>query len=291
MLSRLRAAHGSAAASDRRIREEALRHAGAPAIYGPVMSKRKQPRAFAPVPIGRSDGPYWIHGLHAVRAALGNPERRRLRVLATDPALIAGSPEGGPALEVVKREELDRILPGSVHQGIALLTMALPEPDFEEAAEPVPGQPNRIVVLDQVTDPRNVGAVLRSAAAFAARCVVLTHRHAPSEAGALAKAASGGLEVTPLVRVSNLARALDRLGALGYWRIGFDAEARDTLPEVDLAGNVALVLGAEGEGLRRLTGERCDRLVRLPMASGGVVDSLNVAAAAAIALYAAYNAG
>jgi len=255
------------------------------------MTKRKQPRAFAPVPIGRSDGPYWIYGLHAVRAALANPERRRLRVLSIDPELLAGSPEGGPALEVVRREELDRILPGSVHQGAALLTMALPEPDLDDVAEPVPGRGNRIVVLDQVTDPRNVGAVLRSAAAFDARCVVVTHRHAPSEAGALAKAASGGLEVTPLVRVPNLARALDRLGELGYWRIGFDAEARETFPEVDLAGNVALVLGAEGEGLRRLTGERCDRLVRLPMATGGVVDSLNVAAAAAIALYAAYNAG
>ncbi len=253
------------------------------------MTKRKQPRAFSPDPAGRSDGPYWLYGLHAVRAALANPERRRLRVLVSDPELIAGSPDGGPAHEVVRREELDRILPDRVHQGAALLTMPLPETDFEDAALPLPDRTNRVVVLDQVTDPRNVGAVLRSAAAFEARCVVLTHRHAPSEAGALAKAASGGLETTPLVRVTNLARTLDRLGELGYWRIGFDSNAPEALPDVDLKGPVALVLGAEGEGLRRLTAERCDRLVRLPMGSGPV-DSLNVAAAAAIALYAAYNA-
>lgn len=254
------------------------------------MTKRKQPRAFSPDPAGRSDGPYWLYGLHAVRAALANPERRRLRVLVSDPELVAGSPGGGPALEVVRREELDRILPDRVHQGAALLTMPLPEADFEDAALPLPGRTNRVVVLDQVTDPRNVGAVLRSAAAFEARCVVLTHRHAPAEAGALAKAASGGLETTPLVRVTNLARTLERLGELGYWRIGFDSGAAEALPGVDMKGDMALVLGAEGEGLRRLTAERCDRLVRLPMGSGPV-DSLNVAAAAAIALYAAYNAG
>lgn len=253
------------------------------------MSKRKQPRAFSPAPAGRSDGPYWIYGLHAVRAALANPERRRLRVLATDPELLGAASGGGPLVEVVRRDELDRILPDAVHQGTALLTMPLAEPDLADAAAPVPEARNLVVVLDQVTDPRNVGAILRSAAAFEARCLVLTHRHAPSEAGALAKAASGALETTPVVRVPNLARALDRLAELGYWRIGFDAEARETLPEVDLAGNMALVLGAEGEGLRRLTAEHCDRLVRLPMGSGRV-ESLNVSAAAAIALYAAYNA-
>ena len=147
----------------------------------------------------------------------------------------------------------------------------------------------RLVVLDRVSDPRNIGAILRSAAAFAADALVLTHRHAPPESAALAKAASGALEAVPIVRVANLAQALEEMARAGFWRIGLDASAATALPEADLSGDVALVLGAEGRGLRRLTAERCDVLARLPMA--GAMASLNVSAAAAIALFLSYRAG
>ncbi|MDP6816354.1 MAG: RNA methyltransferase, partial [Alphaproteobacteria bacterium] len=146
-----------------------------------------------------------------------------------------------------------------------------------------------VLVLDRVSDPRNVGAIMRSAAAFGVRGLVLQDRHAPAESGALAKAASGALETVPLVRVNNLARALDQLADLGFWRYGLAAGAGQPLPAADLSGKVALVLGAEGSGLRRLTAQHCDHLVHLPMAPG--MASLNVSAAAAIALFLVRQAG
>ncbi len=168
---------------------------------------------------------------------------------------------------------------GAVHQGIAILADPLPDLDIADLADA-----KLVVVLDQVTDPHNVGAVLRSAAAFGADALVLTERHGPAELGVLAKAASGGLEQVALVRVKNLARALDQLGELGFFRLGLDSEHAEALETFRAGRKTAIVLGAEGKGLRRLTREKCDLLVRLDVP--GAIKSLNVSNAAAVALYA-----
>lgn len=224
-------------------------------------------------------------------AALANPERRCYRLVATAEAERALGPRlaaltrPGLACEILDRVALDRLLPGAVHQGVALEAQALEEPLLDDVLRAAEGRAAAVlVVLDQVTDPHNVGAILRSAAAFGALGVVLTERHAPAASATLAKAASGAFETTPLVRVTNLARALEEIKAAGFWCAGLDGAAPMTLAEAKLDGRVALVLGAEGEGLRRLTRERCDLLVRIPMAPGTIA-SLNVSNAAAVALY------
>lgn len=231
----------------------------------------------------RHDGP-WLYGRHAVLAALANPRRRCRRLLATAEAQREGLPPSpGIATETVTRHELDRLLPDAVHQGLALLAEPLPEPGLEDALKEAPGRP--VLVLDQVSDPRNVGAILRSAAAFGAACVIVQERHAPQATGALAKAASGALEIVPLLRETNIARTLDALKSQGYWCIGLDAAVPTTLARAkpEESRPVALVLGAEGMGLRRLVAERCDALARLPITKA--VESLNVSNAAAVALY------
>lgn len=189
-----------------------------------------------------------------------------------------------PQPEIVDKSRLDALLPPqAVHQGIALQVEPLEDPGIESHRSAGEGR-EIVVLLDQVTDPRNIGAVIRSAAAFGARAVVLPDRHSPEATGALAKAASGGLEVLPLIRVTNLARALDQLAEYGFWRVGLEMETDKTLAQaVSGIRRVALVLGAEDEGLRRLTREKCDFLAKLPMT--GAVESLNVSAAAAVALY------
>jgi len=220
----------------------------------------------------------WIWGRHAVTAALANPQRSNRRLLALEP--IA---EGA---EVVDRETMAQILPeGSVHQGLALLTEPLADPGLESLCETAATRDRAaIVVLDQVQDPQNVGAVLRSAAALGAIGMVLPDRHAPRETGVLAKAASGALESVPVARVTNLARALIQLKAAGLWAVGLDGSGEMALSPTALPDRVCLVLGAEGRGLRRLTMESCDILVRIAMT--GSIASLNVSAAAAIALHA-----
>lgn len=239
----------------------------------------------------------WLFGRHAVLAALANPERmfRRI-VLAADSreeteaalrACIAARPDGPPppAPERLPREDLQHLLPpGAVHQGMAALAAPLPEPDIETLLNDLAQCPSAVlVILDQVTDPQNVGAILRSASAFGADGVIMTDRHAPPPSGALAKAASGGLEHVPLCRVVNLVRTLEHLKQAGFWLAGLDGAAETNLAGAGLSGRIGLVLGAEGAGLRRLTREHCDYLVRLPMHPR--MESLNVSAAAAVALY------
>ena len=228
-------------------------------------------------------GPYWLYGHHALTAALANPERKILRLAH------AGADEvptvEGHEWERVPRDILESWLPpGAVHQGLAARVHPLPHHGIEDVIAAAEGAEHaRLMILDQVTDPQNVGAILRSAAAFGALAVILTERHAAPESGALAKAASGALEHVPLVRVANLARAIELLKKGGFWIAGLAAEAAQTLAEAKLTGKIGLALGAEGPGLRRLTREHCDLLVRLP--TGGPIDHLNVSNAAAVALY------
>jgi 23S rRNA (guanosine2251-2'-O)-methyltransferase len=221
-----------------------------------------------------------------VAAALANPARRLRRLLVTRDAereLAEVVPNPWRITpELVERDRFTAILPpDAVHQGAALLVDPLPTLDLERVVE---GSSGPVLVLDQVTDPRNVGAILRSAAAFGAAAIVLQDRHAPQETGSLARAASGALEVVPILREVNLSRAIQALKKAGLWVVGLEAAGPITLAQSGLQGRrVALVLGAEGEGLRRLTRENCDELVRLPIRPA--MESLNVSAAAAVALY------
>ena len=239
----------------------------------------------------KDDGPVRLYGIHAVAAALANPARAIGRLVLTDNAEnrladVIAQRSATPA-KVMPRE-LDRLLGAdAVHQGALLETEDLEEPTLEDlAAACATGGP--LIVLDQVTDPHNVGAILRSAAVLGASGLIMTRRHSPPLSGSLAKAASGGLEVVPVALISNLARTMDELGELGVHRIGLDGEGETTIDGVDLRGAIALVLGAEGKGLRRLTRENCDVLARIPSASAFA--SLNVSNAAAVALYAAAQA-
>lgn len=230
----------------------------------------------------------WLYGVHAVAAALANPQRRCRRLVVTHECwrdLAATAENGGdaPTPEFLDRHEIDRLLqPGAVHQGIALLAAPLPEPDLSEILADLPDRAV-VIVLDQATDPRNVGAVLRSADAFGARAVIVQDRHAPEATAAMAKAASGALETVALVRAVNIARALSELKEAGFWCFGLDARGDTTLAEADLSGRIALVMGSEGKGLRPLVRQSCDILARIPL--GGTVDSLNLSNAAAVALY------
>lgn len=234
-----------------------------------------------------------LWGVHPVLAALANPERPCHRLWAT---AEAARTHGGaiehlarqrrlPQLETVGREDITRMLPdGAVHQGIALSVDPLPAFDIADLLSLAADRDQGVImVLDQVTDPHNVGAVLRSAAAFGAIGVVMQDRNAPDETGTLAKSASGALERMPLVKVVNLARALEELKEGGFWIAGLAGEANQTLAAAKLSGKIALVMGSEGEGLRRLTREHCDHLVKLPQTD--LVESLNVSNAAAVALY------
>jgi 23S rRNA (guanosine2251-2'-O)-methyltransferase len=247
-----------------------------------VNRKRRDPQGRpAAAPGSVPHGLQLIYGWHSALAVLQNPRRKIRRVLAT-PAALERLVEAGisnlPA--PVENRDIDRITgPGAVHQGLALLCDPLPETDIADLEDA-----GLVVVLDQVTDPHNVGAIIRSAAAFGCAALVLTERHGPADSGVLAKTASGGLEHVALVRVKNLARALIQLGNLGFVRLGLDSEHALPLEAEVNDGRVALVLGAEGRGLRRLTREHCDRLVRLDVP--GPIKSLNVSNAAALALYA-----
>lgn len=228
-----------------------------------------------------------LWGVHSVAAALANPKRRLRRLFGTEPGfakVAAAVAARGVRVERITDDELARRLPrDAVHQGLLLEADPLPRQGIEEAIIDAPGNSRLVVVLDQVTDPHNLGAILRSAAAFSALGVLVQERNSPPLTGTVAKAASGALDRVPVVEVVNISRALELLKGSGFQVLGFDSEAAYEISQCDLKGDTALVMGAEGEGLRRLVRENCDRLVRLPTASA--LASLNVSNATAIALY------
>jgi 23S rRNA (guanosine2251-2'-O)-methyltransferase len=228
------------------------------------------------------DGTAVLYGWHTVTAALQNPQRRIRKFLATDNAARRLAEDGiVPAItpEIVRPGQIaDRLLPDALHQGLYLEADPLPAPQVEEIA------PQGVVlVLDQITDPHNVGAIFRSAAAFAATAIVTTQRHSPEASGVLAKAASGAVEHVPLIIVQNLARGLAALKERGFLLVGLDSSGDADLAAMPLRPPLALVLGAEGKGLRQLTRATCDHVARLHLP--GAIQSLNVSNAAALALY------
>ena len=232
-----------------------------------------------------STGQVRLWGRHAVEAALKNPDRSHRKLWATREAIAGLDGELPPdfPVEYADNPDLDRLVSRDApHQGLVLECAPLDDLFLDEVMDARADGP--LVVLDQVTDPHNVGAIMRSAAAFGAAALVTQDRHSPTEGGVLAKAASGALEVLPWVKVVNLARALEEIAEAGYWRIGLAGEAQETLADALPAGPVALVLGAEGPGMRHNIGGHCDALARLPI--GEAIESLNVSNAAAIALYA-----
>jgi 23S rRNA (guanosine2251-2'-O)-methyltransferase len=224
-----------------------------------------------------------LWGKHAVAAALDNPKRKLLRAWATREA--AGFMQFPKDLPVTLAEvtDLARLVPHDApHQGVVIEVEAIEDAWLDELLSPA-DERAVLLVLDQVTDPHNVGAILRSAAAFGAAGIVTQDRHSPPESGVVAKAASGALERVPWVRVVNLARALEEIGEAGFWRIGLAGDAGTDLKDALGSPRIALVLGAEGPGLRPNTREHCDALARLPI--GEAIESLNVSNAAAVALY------
>lgn len=230
----------------------------------------------------------YIYGIHAALAALANRERKIKRVLVTKntQAEIGNALAGRRDVAVVEAREIDTLLPsGAVHQGVVVECAPLAQPSLQNWLAEKMEKP--AVILDQVSDPHNVGAILRSAAAFDVGCVVVTDRNAPQESGVMAKAASGALETVPLISVVNLSQALELMKKSGYWTYGLDGEAKDSITQAKFDAKTALVLGSEGKGLRRLTSEHCDFLVKLPMSDN--MESLNVSNAAAVAMYDLYR--
>jgi 23S rRNA (guanosine2251-2'-O)-methyltransferase len=246
-----------------------------------------RPGKSAPRPARRerdsqSDGPVILYGWHTVTMALANPRRRIRKLTLTENAARRLAEEGIATRltpEIVRPQEIDRLLsPDAVHQGLLAEADPLPSPAIETLE-----QEGMVLVLDQITDPHNVGAILRSAAAFGVKAIVTTARHSPEATGVLAKAASGALELVPMVTVQNLARALTALNERGFQTVGLDSQGSADLSEIALREPLALVLGAEGKGLRQLTRETCSVVARLDMP--GEIKSLNVSNAAVLALY------
>jgi 23S rRNA (guanosine2251-2'-O)-methyltransferase len=248
----------------------------------------KKPAAVQPERPHRANiGAQWLYGLHAVQAALANPRRKLGRAVLTPRATETLGPKLLSRVRVETQEpgSIDRLLPpGAVHQGAALEAWPLKSPDLDDIlALPAPAGRKVVLVLDQLSDPHNVGAILRTAAAFGVTAVIVQDRHAPPQSGALAKAASGALDLVPYIEVVNIARALDELAERGFWRIALTGDGDQSLPEAVPAGDVVLVLGSEGAGIRRLVREHCEASAFIPIARD--VESLNVSNAAAIAMY------
>jgi len=255
--------------------------------HGDRPKDRSGPRGFSRArakPDALPDGIAILYGLHTVQAALDNPRRRIRTLYATENAAKRLTEDGvrlSVTPQIVRPDEIARRLSAdAVHNGLLAEADPLEPPDLSEL------EPEGIVlVLDQITDPHNVGAILRSAAAFGVKALVTTARHSPEATGALAKSASGALEYVPMVLVQNLARAMAALKERGFVLVGLDSEGDADLSAVALTAPLALVLGAEGKGLRQLTRDTCDRLARIDLP--GAIKSLNVSNAAALALYVA----
>lgn len=239
---------------------------------------------------GKAASHLWLYGIHPCRMALENPRREIFAIHATHEEILKKvlpsevlRNEYRRKTRFIDRQKLEALLPpGAVHQGVAIQVAPLPLMNLIDLEENSSAH-QCVVVLDQVSDPHNVGAILRSAAVFGATALILTDRNAPVESGVLAKSASGALEIVPLIRVTNLAHALKDLKDIGFWCVGFAETGSQHLDQVDLKGKIALIMGAEGDGLRRLTKELCDFTVSLPTTSA--FSALNVSNAAAIALY------
>ena len=266
----------------RRAHRDAKRERGE--IPTPTPQKRKKTGADDWKPPALAPEQVFLYGLHTVRAALANPERKNIKLSTTQNALVRL--EVGPAdqlgipVEIVSPQDIDKVLgPEAIHQGVMLETRPLPVRRLEALKDsPL------LLVLDQVTDPHNVGAIMRSAVAFDAGAVITTQRHSPTESGVMAKSASGALELIPYIQITNLADALGELHRLGFTTIGLDSEGPAPLEGTFSGDKIALVLGSEGKGLRQKTRETVNALARLDMP--GAIKSLNVSNAAAIALYA-----
>ncbi len=228
------------------------------------------------------DEPVILYGWHTVAAALANPQRRIRKLILTENAarrLADDHIDTRVTPEIVRPNLIDqRLGPDAVHQGLLAEADPLPSPDIDTLA-----QEGIVLVLDQITDPHNVGAIMRSAAAFAVKAIITTARHSPEATGVLAKSASGALELVPLVTVQNLARALTEMNDQGFLTVGLDSQGSENLGAAALRQPLALVLGAEGKGLRQLTRETCSMVARLDMP--GEIKSLNVSNAAVLALY------
>ena len=231
---------------------------------------------------GSQEAPIILYGWHTVAAALANPQRQIRKLMLTENAarrLADENIQTKVTPEIVRPALIDaRLGPDAVHQGLLAEADPLPSPDIDALP-----QQGIVLVLDQITDPHNVGAILRSAAAFAVKAIVTTARHSPEATGVLAKSASGALELVPLVTVQNLARALTEMNDQGFMTVGLDSQGSADLGSVALQQPLALVLGAEGKGLRQLTRDTCSAVARLDMP--GEIKSLNVSNAAVLALY------
>lgn len=256
---------------------------------GPRAQQGGRAKAAPIVTVRSASDRYWVYSWHAALAALNNPDRQILRILVTDAArekLDQEAPESlkvqTPRIDSATSDMLANLLGAdAVHQGIAVEVRPLAEVGIEILSDSTRKGP--VLLLDQVTDPHNVGAILRSAAAFDCPAVMVPAHHSAPETGIIARSAAGALEMVPLIRVPNLTRAMLALKSQGYWIAGLDASAEKHVHEADMGKKVALVLGAEGKGLRRLTAEHCDLMLKLPMHPR--MESLNVSNAAAIALY------
>jgi 23S rRNA (guanosine2251-2'-O)-methyltransferase len=251
----------------------------------PVPDNKKKRGRWMPERAAAAPG-LWLYGHHAVAAALANPKRAVKRLALTERAAeqLGKDLLGRVRPEMLNADAVSRLLPpGAVHQGVALECKPLPHRDLTDIAPAQDGRRRIVLVLDQISDPQNTGAILRSALAFGVTAVVVQDRHSAPESGALAKAASGALDVIPYITVVNISRTLKELSDEGFWRVGLTGDGDVPLREAVATGDIALVLGSEGTGLRRLVRENCDVAAYVPIETE--MESLNVSNAAAVALY------